>query len=100
MRANLLESWFLRQKNRADRFSSIQDLLFSDNAKRYIEYRLRLFNLQVIFRFLIHLFLVSFLFSGKSRFLLLTTILAYALDGTIKSFFWGALEALREKVRM
>ncbi len=100
MALNLLSKWFLRQRQRSESFSSVYDILFSEQPKRYIEFRLRLFNLRVLFRFVIHLCFIYFLILKSWNIFFILTIFAYLLRTSSKAFFWGALESLRERVRI
>ena len=94
-----LANWFENQALTERRVVLLEDTLLGSSFWPYAVYRLRYFFLRFTIDYAIHVlrFYLVFLFFGSSEFLLIFG--AYALSGVISSFWWGALESLRERVR-
>ena len=94
-----LDSWLQRQAAREQRLVTLEDALLGNRAAAYGLYRLRFFALRCLSSAGLHvvrLTLLRFIFSHQN---FLTTLLLNAAAGLLTSFWWGALEVLRGRVR-
>ncbi len=94
-----LANWFLSQQRRNARFVSIQDLFFGQKAFSYIIYRLKIFNLQVLFRYIFFCFFFLAIYgslAAKTFNIVAVLILSRA---AISAFWWGGLEVMRSQIR-
>jgi len=94
-----LESWFLQQQDRQERFSSLSDLMFDESHVQYPIYRLSLFNFKVMTLFITHAVLFYYMFQEFSShtFTFLISISSWKIF--FMSLWWGGLETLRTQVR-
>ena len=96
---NSLDDWFSKEKKKSSRFKTLSDFIFGHEIIKYAFFRLRFFLLQFGFSYLIHLvtfYLIYRYFSLKAfSFIAIIWIATMALS----SFWWGALEVLRTKIR-
>ena len=94
-----IDSWLRRQAAREKRLITLEDALLGNQARAYAFYRLRYFSLRCVSSAVLHgirLTLLQYIFSHQA---FLTTLLLNAIAGLVTSFWWGALEVLRARVR-
>lgn len=94
-----VESWLLKHKEKQSHFISLYDMMFEGKSASYLIFRLRLFNLQTLFRFLTHAVFFYLLFRHITVRHLSSIIFFIALKAFIIGAFWGGLETLRTEVR-
>jgi hypothetical protein len=94
-----VDRWFFKQQQRNDRFVSIQDLFFSEKQLNYFFYRLRILNLQVLFRYVFFCLILSVLYQQVSFKSFTIVFYASIFKTLISKFWWGALERFRARVR-
>ena len=94
-----IDAWLRRQAEREGRLIAIEDALLGNRAGAYALYRLRYFSLRCLSSAVLHgirLTLLQYIFSHQA---FLTTLLLSAFASLLTSFWWGALEILRGRVR-
>jgi hypothetical protein len=94
-----IDAWLRRQVEREGRLIALEDALLANRAGAYALYRLRYFSLRCLSSAVLHgirLTLLQYIFSHKT---FLTTLLLNAFASLLTSFWWGALEVLRGRVR-
>ncbi len=94
-----LERWLRRQAGREERIVVLEEALLGDRLWRYSWYRLRWFFLRYIVESAAHAVTVLLLFRGLEWDNFLLVIVATTATALLSSFWWGALEALRARVR-
>ncbi len=94
-----LKSWFLKHQERQDRFASLNDLMFAESKRHYPQFRLSLFNFQLVFHFFTHALIFYFLSHELTNrsFTLVIAISSWKM--LIVAAWWGGLELLRSQVR-
>lgn len=92
-------SWFERQKIRNQRFVSVQDLFFGQKKIAYLIYRVKIFNLQTVIRYLFFCFFFIANYTVLIYKLFSIIAIMVLLQWIISSFWWGALECMRSKIR-
>lgn len=94
-----IDGWLHRQAAREQRVITLEDALLGNRTGAYALYRLRYFALRCGSSAVVHgirLTLLQYIFSHQA---FLTTLLLHAIAGLVTSFWWGALEVLRARVR-
>ena len=94
-----LERWLRRQAAREDRIVVLEEALLGDRLWRYSWYRLRWFFLRYVVESAAHAVTVFLLFRGLAWDNFLLVVVATTSSALVSSFWWGALEALRARVR-
>jgi hypothetical protein len=94
-----LDRWLRRQAAREQRVVLLEEGLLGNRLWRYSWYRLRYFFVRYAFESATHAVTVIFLFRGVAWGNFLLIVVATSLTGLASSFWWGALEALRSRVR-
>jgi hypothetical protein len=94
-----LERWLRRQAAREDRIVVLEEALLGDRLWRYSWYRLRWFFLRYVVESAAHAVTVLLLFRGLAWDNFLLVVVATTSSALVSSFWWGALEALRARVR-
>jgi hypothetical protein len=94
-----LERWLRRQAAREERIVVLEEALLGDRLWRYSWYRLRWFFLRYVVESAAHAVTVLLLFRGLAWDNFLLVIVATTTSALVSSFWWGALEALRARVR-
>jgi len=94
-----LERWLRRQAAREERIVVLEEALLGDRLWRYSWYRLRWFFLRYVVESAAHAVTVLLLFRGLAWDNFLLVIVATTTSSLVSSFWWGALEALRARVR-
>jgi hypothetical protein len=94
-----LASWFERQRGRERRAVFLEDALLSDRCWAYGWYRLRYFLLRYGVAAILHTVAVLLLFAIFPRRAFFGIVLLQAATGLATSFWWGALEVMRGRVR-
>lgn len=94
-----IDRWLARQARREGRGVLLEEALLGDRLWAYTRYRLRYFFLKFLVETAVHTATVLLLFFdlGLNRFL--PVVVAFAVTSLGSSFWWGALEALRNQVR-
>ncbi len=94
-----LDAWLERQAQRERRLVTLEDALLGNRAAAYALYRFRYFAFRCLASSALHgirLTLLQYVFSHR---VFLQTLVLHAVTGLLTSFWWGSLEALRERVR-
>lgn len=94
-----LAAWFRKRADSKRRYVSLEDALIGGRAGAYAVYRFRYFALRCVATSALHalrLTLLQYVFSHR---VFLSTLLVHASVGVATSFWWGALEVLRRRVR-
>jgi hypothetical protein len=94
-----LERWLRRQAAREERIVVLEEALLGDRLWRYSWYRLRWFFLRYVVESAAHAVTVFLLFRGLAWDNFLLVVVATTSSALVSSFWWGALEALRARVR-
>jgi hypothetical protein len=94
-----LERWLTRQAARERRGVVLEEGLLGDRLWRYSVYRLRYFFLSYLNESALHAVSVLFLFRHLAWGNFRLVIVATTATAFVASFWWGALEALRGRVR-
>lgn len=94
-----LENWFKNQKKHKENFISIHNFIFCKEEFNYIAYRLKAFNLKQIIHYLF--FCSFFIISYKTLMHKTLNIIIFIVlvQLIVFSFWWGALEYFRDKIR-
>ncbi|MFI5394181.1 MAG: hypothetical protein ACHQ9S_01495 [Candidatus Binatia bacterium] len=95
-----LDAWLRRQVRRQQRVVTLEDALLGNRERAYAVYRLRFFVLRCLSSAALHILRLSVLrvvFPHQPFFL--ATLVLYAVASLVGSFWWGALEVLRGRVR-
>lgn len=94
-----LDAWFARQAAREARSVYLEQALLTDEFRLYACYRLRYFFLRYLTEAALHAvrFLLLYRLFSEASFIHL--VLVTAVAGLLGSFWWGALEVLRGRVR-
>lgn len=95
-----LAAWFERQVREQERRVPLVDALLTDRFWPYARYRLRFFFIRYALNALLHVIKVLLLYHLFPRNVFVALVLAHAAISLASSFWWGALEALRERVRV
>lgn len=96
---NELDRWLQRQAAREGRIVVLEEGLLGDRLWRYSWYRLRWFFLQFGVESVTHAVAVLFLFRGLEWDNFLLIVVATSATALASSVWWGALEAMRARVR-
>ncbi|MGH2995457.1 MAG: hypothetical protein ACRDM9_03995, partial [Gaiellaceae bacterium] len=99
MSENDLERWLRRQAAREQRIVLLEEGLLGGRLWRYSWYRLRWFFARYALESVTHGVTVLFLFRGLAWDNFVIVIVATAATALVSSFWWGALEAMRARVR-
>lgn len=99
MSETALERWFRRRAEHEGRIVVLEEALLGDRLWRYSWYRLRWFFLRYVVESAAHAVTVFLLFRGLAWDNFLLVVVATTLTALILDFWWGALEALRARVR-
>jgi hypothetical protein len=94
-----LERWLRRQAGREERIVVLEEALLGDRLWRYSWYRLRYFFVRYVMESVGHAVTVFLLFRGLAWDNFLLVVVATTTSSLVSSFWWGALEALRARVR-
>ncbi len=94
-----LERWLRRQAAREERIVVLEEALLGNRLWRYSWYRLRWFFLRYVVESAAHAVTVFLLFRGLAWDNFLLVVVATTSCALISSFWWGALETLRARVR-
>jgi hypothetical protein len=94
-----LDRWLVRQAARERRGVVLEEGLLGDRLWRYSAYRLRYFVLSYLNESALHAVSVLFLFRHLAWGNFRLVIVATTATAFLASFWWGALEALRGRVR-
>lgn len=94
-----LRNWFQHQKNNNARFVSVQDLFFGQKKTAYIFYRVKLFNLKNLIHYAFFCFFFISSYKGLSYHSFSIIALLVLIQNALFSFWWGALETMRTRVR-
>src|SRR5438093_9544590 len=96
---NELERWLQRQAAREQRIVVLEEGLLGGRLWRYSLYRLRYFFLLYVVESITHGVTVVFLFRGAAWGNFLLVVVVISTGALASSFWWGALEAMRGRVR-
>lgn len=94
-----LDSWLWRQARREQRVVTLEDALLGHREVAYGSYRLRFFFLRCLSSAALHVVRLTLLRVVFSHQAFLTTLVLNAIASLVVSFWWGALEVLRARVR-
>ncbi len=94
-----LDAWFARQAGREARTVYLEEALLTGEFGPYARYRLRYFFLRHLLEAVLHLVRVLLLYAIFSASSFVHLVLVTAVAGLLGSFWWGALEGLRARVR-
>jgi hypothetical protein len=94
-----IQAWLLRCAERDERIPSVDDVFLSGRFGAYAWYRLRFFFLRWLSASAVHICRVVLLSAAFSRRNFVQLLLAETAVGFLSSFWWGALEPMRERVR-
>lgn len=94
-----LQAWLDRRARQDQRIPCLDDVFLSGRFREYARYRLRLFFLRWLAASVVHIVRVLLLSAAFSRETFLQLLLAEAAVGFASSFWWGALESMRERIR-
>lgn len=94
-----VEAWLGRQAERQQRIVLLQDAFLANRFWGYAAYRLRLFLPRFSVETVLHLVRVFLLFHLFSRGEFVAAVALHAAADLTRSFWWGSLEVLRERVR-
>ena len=94
-----IDAWLQRQAERENRLITLEDALLGNRGRAYALYRLRYFAMRCVSSAILHGIRLTFLQYIFSHQAFLTTLLLNAIAGLVTSFWWGALEVLRARVR-
>src|SRR5688572_12709593 len=95
-----LNEWFRRQSERERRAVYLEEALLGRRFWAYAAYRLRYFFARYAVASAAHATTVVLLSRAFSRSEFVAVLVAYAATGLLGSFWWGALEGLRGRVRL
>ena len=98
-RMTSIDAWMRRQAAREGRVVTLEDALLGERPWSYALYRLRYFAARCLSSALIHGIRLTFLRYVFSHRVFLATLVLTAVVSAASSFWWGALEALRARVR-
>ena len=96
---NDLRSWFRAEARRQGRARFLEDALLSDRIAGYAWYRLRYFGARLLAATVVHSIRFLFIYYLFSRQTFVALVLAHAGAGFVGSFWWGALEVMRARIR-
>lgn len=99
MSETALERWLGKQAARERRVVVLEEGLLGDRLWRYSAYRLRFFFLSYLNESALHAVTVLFLFRHLAWTNFRLVIVATTASAFVASFWWGALEAMRGRVR-
>ncbi|HLE47189.1 MAG TPA: hypothetical protein VI818_02745 [Candidatus Thermoplasmatota archaeon] len=94
-----LDNWVRSQVKLQSRIFTLEDALLSNRFWAYAWYRLRYFFPRFGAESALHLVRVSLLYTIFSANEFVGLLLLHTVIGLAKSFWWGALEVMRERVR-
>ncbi len=94
-----LRRWFKEQSARRQRVVRIEDALIGDRFFAYVRYRLRFFAVRYAADSFVHAVRFLFLYAIFRQGQFYAVVAAYAAAAAIESFWWGALEVMRARVR-
>jgi hypothetical protein len=94
-----LEAWFARQAAREARAVYLEGALLTGEFRAYARYRLRYFFLRYLADAVLHAARFLLLYALFSANAFVHLVVVTALAGLLGSFWWGALEGLRARVR-
>lgn len=92
-----IQKWLQKQQSRS--FESLGNALIKGSWLKYCWYRLRFFNMKLVFDQLVHLVEILFLFSFLSKESFTSIIIIKFLYYSLINYWWGHLEVMREKLR-
>lgn len=94
-----LDGWLRRQAKREQRVVLLEEALLGGRLWRYSSYRLRFFFVRYVVSSAAHAVTVLVLFRALKWESFLLVVLVSAASALAGSFWWGALEGLRARVR-
>ena len=94
-----LDGWLQRQSAKAARIVTVEDALLAGRFRAYAGYRLRYFLARYLVASVVYGVKFLLLFSIFSQDFL-TILRVHAASALLATFWWGALETLREEVRI
>jgi hypothetical protein len=93
------ERWFAQQYKRENKFFSLMPSLFSGKLLQYFLFRLKLYNFNIFIRIITYSVLLMIIHGGSSSKQFGVVLLVSACFFIFRSFWWGALEVMRTKIR-
>jgi hypothetical protein len=97
---NELSRWLQHQSERDARTPSLEEALLGNRFGRYAAYRLRYFVVRYCATAAIHAAIVLLLYRTFVHRGFSSILVVYAATGVGESFWWGALEAMRGRIRL
>ena len=94
-----LNQWIEKQRNREKRTIFLEDALLSNRFSSYTIYRMRFFMVRHLLEAILHGIEFTFLTSIFSIDLLISLLVLKLVHNVITSFWWGALEDMRNEIR-
>jgi hypothetical protein len=94
-----LEAWLRRRAREDQQVPLVEGALLSGQFSEYAAYRLRLFGLRTLVAAVAHTLRLTLLWAAFSRSAFLQLLLFEAGVGLAISFWWGALEPMRDRIR-
>lgn len=94
-----LDAWLRERASRDQKIPLVESALFAGRFGAYTFFRLRLFALRTIVATLTHVARLTLLWAAFSRETFVQLLLFEAAVGLAGSFWWGALEPMRDHVR-
>ena len=94
-----LEDWLQQRAAKDQGIPLIEDALFSGAFGKYAFFRLRLFLLRTLVSTAAHTVRLTLLWAAFSRNEFVQLLLFEAAIGLVGSFWWGALETMRDRIR-
>jgi hypothetical protein len=95
-----LSAWLRSRAEKADRIVVLEEALLSGRFARYAARRLSAFGLSRIAAIAVHLLELTLLFEIFSAKPFVASIALQNVTLVVDAFFWGALESLRQKLRL
>lgn len=94
-----LAAWLEKRAVSERRHVTLEDALLGGRARAYAFYRFRYFAVRTLATSALHVLRLTLLQYVFSHRVFLATLLVHASVGVATSFWWGALEVLRRRVR-
>ncbi|MBW2421811.1 MAG: hypothetical protein JRH19_24955 [Deltaproteobacteria bacterium] len=94
-----LGEWFEKQNRRQERAVFLEDALLSDRYWAYGWYRMRFFLLRYVGDAVLHAIAVLLLYNLFPERAFVELVVVQATAGLLGSFWWGALEVMRGRIR-
>ncbi len=95
-----IANYLAKQKKRENARVTLDEALFNQRFSRYAFFRLRYFSLNYFLELMIHIVEFFFLIMTFPKQLVVLFIFMRVLSLLINGYWWGALEALRARVRI